>query len=252
MNSVNITRLFIISFILVSLYFLIYGIGKPSSNVITSVESEQTNFTIKNKQHDVTLSNINVLSWDPRILLIHNFISDEECDHLIELGRNKVKRSKVVGEDGKGKVDNARTSSGVFFTKEQNDVVVRAVANRIAKVTLYPEENGEHFYLLRYNKGEEYMPHTDWFDRIPSNNKILKRGQRVVTVVSYLSDVEEGGETVFPELDISVKPTKGSAIVFWNIDTEGREDPRVLHGSNPVIKGTKWAMTKWVRSISQD
>lgn len=247
-SYVNISRLAFIISVLICLYFLTYTI-KSSSPETKVVESEQSKFEVKKNSHDVTLSNIKILSYDPRIYLIDNFISDEECEYIINLGGKKVKRSKVVGSNGKAKIDDARTSSGVFLPNE--DEVLMRIGERIAKVTYVPRENGENFYLLRYRLGEEYRPHTDWFDRIPEFDKILSHGQRIATVVSYLSDVEEGGETVFPELNLEVKPKKGSAIVFWNIDLDGRDDPRVLHGSKPVIKGTKWAMTRWIRSMKQ-
>jgi hypothetical protein len=37
----------------------------------------------------------------------------------------------------------------------------------------------------------------------------MPAGPRILTFFLYLSDVEEGGETSFPYLDIAIKPKKG-------------------------------------------
>ncbi len=77
------------------------------------------------------------------------------------------------------------------------------------------------------------------------------------------SDVEEGGETIFPQAGgkgaramcggrqqkgLSVRPKKGNAVIFWSATTEGKEDPMSEHGSCAVVKGTKWSATKWIRT----
>lgn len=49
--------------------------------------------------------------------------------------------------------------------------------------------------ILHYQFGERYEPHWDYFvDPVNAVNG----GQRLATMLIYLSDVEEGGETVFP------------------------------------------------------
>ncbi|KMZ71666.1 hypothetical protein ZOSMA_178G00550, partial [Zostera marina] len=37
-----------------------------------------------------------ILSWEPRAFLYHNFLSKEECNHLIELAKPRMKMSTVV------------------------------------------------------------------------------------------------------------------------------------------------------------
>ncbi|CAG0913350.1 unnamed protein product [Notodromas monacha] len=66
-----------------------------------------------------------------------------------------------------------------------------------------------------------------------------------------LTDVEEGGRTVFPALGLSVKPRKGSALLWFNLRSDGRPDLRTLHGGCPVIRGFKWIANKWFNIKSQ-
>jgi prolyl 4-hydroxylase len=72
-------------------------------------------------------------------------------------------------------------------------------------------------------------------------------GQRVATIIMYLNDVEEGGETVFPKAGVSVAPRKGVAVYFRYTNQLGQLDPMSWHGGAPVRKGEKWIMTKWLR-----
>lgn len=116
---------------------------------------------------------------------------------------------------------------------------------------MIPSSHGETFYLLRYDPGQEYKQHTDWFAPSPDGLGFLgPAGNRLATVIVYLSDVQEGGETLFPNIGLKVSPRKGSALLFWNRTPDGVLDPLVLHSSLPVINGRKWSITRWIRERS--
>ena len=104
--------------------------------------------------------------------------------------------------------------------------------------------------MLHYKSGEFYLPHFDWFDTtLAGHQERLKQGgQRVGTFVLYLSDVEEGGSTSFPKLEIEVRPHRGMAVFFANIETNGQPDTLTYHAAEPVIRGVKWVATKWLRA----
>lgn len=61
-------------------------------------------------------------------------------------------------------------------------------------------ENGESIQILHYQNGEKYEPHYDYFH--DKNNQALG-GHRIATVLMYLSNVEKGGETIFPNAEVS-------------------------------------------------
>lgn len=188
------------------------------------------------------------VSWKPRAFLFHNLLSVEECDHLIALGEGHMHKSTVVDSKTGASVDSqVRTSSGTFLSSHQDDVVA-AIEKRLAHVTMIPEENGESLQLLKYVNGQKYEPHTDYFhDSV--NSDPAHGGQRVATVLMYLTTPEEGGETVFPYADqrtegegwsecalrgLSVKAVKGNALLFYGLNPDGTNDPSSTHGSCPV------------------
>ncbi|WOL05856.1 putative prolyl 4-hydroxylase 3 isoform X1 [Canna indica] len=203
-----------------------------------------------------------ILSWEPRASIFHNFLSRDECEYLIELAKPRMKKSTVVDSTtGKSKDSRVRTSSGMFLRRGQ-DKIIRAIEKRIADFTFIPVENGEGLQILHYEVGQKYDPHFDYFlDELNTKNG----GQRLATLLMYLSDVDEGGETVFPAAKVnisslpwynelsecgkkglSVKPKMGDALLFRSMRPDATLDPSSLHGGCPVIKGNKWSSTKWM------
>ncbi len=183
----------------------------------------------------------------PRVVVLGNLLSAEECDALIESARPQLARSLTVAtKTGGEELNPDRTSSGTFFTRGQTPEVARVEA-RIARLLNWPVENGEGLQVLHYRPGAEYKPHYDYFDPDePGTPTILKRGgQRLATLVMYLSAPARGGGTTFPDAGLEVAPVRGNA-VFFNYD---RPHPttRTLHGGAPVIEGDKWVATKWLR-----
>lgn len=184
---------------------------------------------------------------NPRVVVFGGLLSDQECDDMIEVSRQRLARSETVDNaTGGSEVNPARTSDGMFFQRGENELCDR-IEKRIARLLNWPLENGEGLQILRYRPGAEYKPHHDYFDPTHAGSApILKRGgQRVGTVVMYLNTVPKGGGTVFPDVFLEVAPIKGNA-VFFSYD---RPHPmtRTLHGGSPVIEGEKWVATKWMR-----
>ncbi len=63
----------------------------------------------------------------------------------------------------------------------------------------------------------------------------------------YLNDVEAGGTTDFPELELSIRPAAGMLLVWNNMDRRGRPNPATRHGGRPVEAGVKYIVTQWYR-----
>lgn len=185
----------------------------------------------------------------PVIITFDNLMSHEECDQLIALSQSRMKSSRVVdNETGKEELHPERTSTGTFFNICENEFIT-TLDRRIAEVMHWPMENGEGIQILNYQPGAEYRAHFDFFpyDLKGSQQHLATGGQRVSTLVMYLNDVEQGGETTFPDVGVSVVPKKGAAVYFEYCNSKGQVDPLTLHAGNPVIKGEKWIATKWMR-----
>jgi prolyl 4-hydroxylase len=183
----------------------------------------------------------------PRVVVFGGLLSDEECDEMVALARQRLTRSETLDNaTGGTEVNAARTSDGMFFNRGEFELCLR-IERRIAQLVRWPFENGEGLQVLRYRPGAEYRPHHDYFDPVhPGSQAVLRRGgQRVGTVVMYLNTPAKGGATTFPDVALEVAPIKGNAVFF----SYERPHPstRTLHGGAAVIEGEKWIATKWLR-----
>ncbi len=181
----------------------------------------------------------------PFILYLDNVLDNEECDSLISLSKDCLQPSYVIdpktGEEQKAA---GRTSKGMYFNLNEN-ALISTIERRVAEIINFPIENGEGLQVLNYQNGEQYKPHYDYFPE--SKIDFSKGGQRVGTLLIYLNDVPNGGETIFPKAGLSFVPKKGTAIYFQYGNSKGQVDHRSLHSSSPVLMGEKWVATKWIR-----
>ncbi|CAL1409536.1 unnamed protein product [Linum trigynum] len=199
-----------------------------------------------------------LISWEPRAFIYHNFLSKTECEHLISRAKPHMVRSKLISLDTLTSIESSKRTSTQAPVGSSN--VVRDIEKRIADFTFIPVENGERLTVVHYEVGQKLEPHFDYTG--PHDYYTKTGGARAASILMYLSDVEEGGETVFPfakpidysskekkrkRLGLSVKPKMGDALVFWNIKPDGNVDPYSEHAGSAVIKGDKWLALNFMR-----
>lgn len=176
---------------------------------------------------------------EPLVIVLGSVLTDDECEALIQTSKNQLKRSKIgVSRD----VSEIRTSSGTFLDYLEDPVVAR-IEKRISEFTGIPIEYGEGLHILNYKVGQEYKAHFDYFQKTSK----AANNNRIATVILYLNDVEEGGETHFPNLNLSIFPKKGMAVYFEYFYTDQTLNELTLHGGAPVVEGEKWIATQWLR-----
>lgn len=198
---------------------------------------------------DNRFGNITVLSTSPWMITFDDFLNDDEVEALI-VTTNKWERSTDTGKSNAygeaGRVlSNRRTSSNAWCRTEcENHPSVKSVISKIEDATTVPYDNYESFQVLRYEIGQFYQTHHD----TAASQYQLACGPRILTFFLYLSDVEEGGETNFPNLGIKVKPKKGRAVLWPGIMNENIHeiDFRTMHEAMPVKKGLKFAANTWI------
>jgi prolyl 4-hydroxylase len=209
--------------------------------VDNKTSKEQTIFNHIGNKIKTEDREINVVARleEPLILVLENVLSDEECDGLIELSKDKMNRSKIGVTH---EINEIRTSSSMFFQENEYDILTK-IEKRISTIMNIPVEHGEGIQILKYTPGQEYKAHFDFF----TSSSTAAKNNRISTIILYLNDVEHGGETFFPKLNFSVIPRKGMAVYFEYFYNDKNLNELTLHGGAPVITGEKWVATQWMR-----
>lgn len=184
----------------------------------------------------------------PRVGVIENFIPRSFCDWMIQRAQPKLEPVNLKNPTSAAHAS-YRTNSGAGFSLIESDLILQMTNARVADAVGVPVQNHEPTNVLNYKKGEEYKAHFDFITANETNAlELANAGQRVATVLIYLNDGYDGGETLFPTLNWKFKGKPGDALVFWNVSETGEPDRRTLHAGAPVTRGEKWLYSKWMRA----
>lgn len=203
--------------------------------------------------------------------------------------------SQRTGQQRTGKLTNQfkhRNKNTWLFQGPGSHYVLQTLRNRVIGLTRLPSslvEQSEPLQVFRYENGDFSDAHYDSSPTHPENtcahtrlagnaSALTEVSCRYLTVLFYLSSVEEGGDTTFPVADnrtyheealvqdgvdlthtqetcyrgnLRVKPTVGTALLWYNHLSDGRGwmgelDEYSLHGDCPVKRGLKWVASSWV------
>ncbi len=184
------------------------------------------------------------------VVHLKNFLSSEECRHIINIAEGNFKRSTTVDEPrSKG-----RTSFTCFLNRQKDfeDKTLQRINKRVATYLNIDPCQIEDLQVVRYTPGQKYDYHYDWFKDAnlgPDGNEGKKGGQRLYTIFVYLNTLnEEGnnGSTCFKHLDICTSPIEGNG-VYWTNLKDGKGDHGSLHAGVAPKKGVKYGLNIWVR-----
>eukprot|EP00616_Rhizochromulina_sp_CCMP1243_P003024 CAMPEP_0118962014 /NCGR_PEP_ID=MMETSP1173-20130426/499_1 /TAXON_ID=1034831 /ORGANISM="Rhizochromulina marina cf, Strain CCMP1243" /LENGTH=508 /DNA_ID=CAMNT_0006910229 /DNA_START=69 /DNA_END=1595 /DNA_ORIENTATION=+ len=154
--------------------------------------------------HAITLE---TLSQSPRVFRLNNFLTDEESDELVANALadtdpvTSLQRS-TTGAEHQVSFNKVRTSENAFDGSSRLARILKERAVDVLGMLPYDEEITDGLQVLRYNVSTAYISHHDYLDDNGGGHDYdsSKDGSnRFATVLFYLSDVEEGGETLFPQ-----------------------------------------------------
>ncbi|XP_041452407.1 prolyl 4-hydroxylase subunit alpha-2-like [Drosophila obscura] len=197
------------------------------------------------------------LSLDPYIVVYHNVLSDAEISEVVRIAEPLLVRSSVyIVEKEKSKKSTARTSLGAWIPDHDDKMdvsgwpLVERFLRRIRDMTGMKINEQQYMQLIKYGFGGHYDLHFDYFN---STRKITQAmGDRMATVLFYLNDARHGGSTVFSHLQLKVPSERGKVLFWFNMRGETHDlDTQTIHGSCPVIDGTKTVLSCWIKELDQ-
>jgi prolyl 4-hydroxylase len=194
---------------------------------------------LNDRGHPRNLAPPELLSNSPDVRIFRRLLSVQECQYLIDRAMPFFEPSVIVDPTtGQFRPHPVRTSENMSFPWIDESPAIHAINQRLATASDTPVANGEPLQILRYSPGQEYRAH---HDALPHTDN-----QRILTMLVYLNDGFEGGETKFLKTGLSVKGDIGDALLFRNADKQGRPDPNALHAGLPVRAGQKLIASRWI------
>jgi len=218
----------------------------------------------------------------PQIYVIDNFLSPEECEFMIAQVTGRLEPANVV-QGAASKYDlqtSIRSNEQIWLSQseERDTPIVRHIIKRMHRMARVPDDEAEAIQVGHYDVGQKYEVH---MDTSPETDVARPR-----TMIVYLSNVEGGGETIFPVTEenknacrgwhdaaeegkeqifglrnccdplapggggdgmVRVTPKRGRAVLFFNHGINGKPDFKAEHAACPVTAGEKWIMQRWFR-----
>lgn len=209
----------------------------------------------------VRTASVTMLSTDPVVVYYENVLSETEIHFLTD-------RAHSIPDGASSDTDPNRVSDNTVLHIGDHSRV-KDITNKVAALAGFTGAYAERVVLNRYrpvDEGpqQEFKPHYDFIDDSDLAPESGFSGcQRAATILMYLTDVEDGGETVFlrddspeshypsNEKHIRIRPKRGSLLVWFNCHPETeRVDANSRHAGLPVTTGVKLAATVFVRTAA--
>lgn len=202
---------------------------------------------------------------DPHVFMIDDFLDEHECDELMRLAGEKGLERSVTHVGGVVTINEGRTSNQTWLDQKEYGLAHEITERALRLVRMDSIGLHEQLQIVHYKEDQHYGAHLDAWPEGPGQG--IKN--RFLTILFYLNDVEEGGETAFPvagddvsvdpntsfqvhectDVPLKVQPKKGRAVLFYNLKSPlhmlGRRDLHSRHTGCPVKKGEKWIANLW-------
>ena len=191
------------------------------------------------------------------VYIYNNFITDEQCDHLVKIISARHERATIVNRNkdrkdienvkGQAAVSTNRTNSACHFLKY--DPIAMMYDAKLSKLIGVDQDASDNCQGLYYDTDQKYNCHMD----AHTDAKILENsGQRTWTVITYLNTPKEGGATKFCKFDLQIEAKKGTLLMWNNLHADGSANKWSQHAGMPVISGKKYCVVKWFKEFKQN
>ena len=171
------------------------------------------------------------------------FLPPELCAELMVLIDRDRRPSTIADPNGDHYFRTSETCD-----LDESEAPVIDLERRLFELSGIDPAYGEPVQGQRYEVGQEFKPHTDFFKVYELETFSTPAwGQRTWTFMIYLNEPEGGGATRFVDIDLTIQPKRGMAVFWNNLLPSGQPNNFTRHQGMPVTAGTKLIITKWFR-----
>ncbi len=176
-------------------------------------------------------------------------IDPDLCLYLCATAAPFLRPARVNDAGNGDSIDASRNNDAMGFHPLESDLVSHLVRWKMAKAAGSGADFAEVLSVLRYRPGQRYQPHYDFFDPAYSSHQqaLASRGQRQSTVLLYLNQGYQGGQTRFCQRQRRFRGQLGDLLVFDNVNPDGSVNRSTLHESEVLTQGEKWLASLWIR-----
>tara|TARA_E500000178_G_C17037453_1_gene764283 strand:- start:5715 stop:6434 length:720 start_codon:yes stop_codon:yes gene_type:complete len=205
---------------------------------------------------------------------VDNFLTHDECDSLINDSKKTLEDASVMSADKDGNainvLDSVRTSKNTWLKNDSYKNIIDRVNNLVNKYSKNKvnKKQFENIQVAKYNINGEYKGHYDICHPLTAHSSQLQacigdykkyNSIRYATIILYLNDGFDGGETEFPLINKKIIPKKGKALLFFNCTYNEETNKNGLcdtinnsfHAGLPIKPGKineKWIANIWIRT----
>lgn len=191
---------------------------------------------------------------DNFIGVFDNALSKEHCEELIKVYEDSVELNYAISRKDMGKEKIYQDNNLVFVSSKTYvkddiffDAVQPAVQQFVNLAWISYEEYAKKYGVLTSLASHRFYDSVKIQKTKPSEGYHVwhcehderKNGSRLLLVMVYLNDVEEGGETEFLYQSRRVKPKQGTMVICPSSFTH-------THRGNPPLTGDKYMINGWI------
>ncbi|XP_030372901.1 prolyl 4-hydroxylase subunit alpha-2-like [Scaptodrosophila lebanonensis] len=185
-----------------------------------------------------------IVNENPFIVLYHDILYEHEINSLT---------NQSITTDGW--TDDAEPELEVERICKVSTVQDRKIGRRVEQMSGLNVDLDNYMQLSNYGLGGHFRNHFDYVD-LKGHSIIVPlmakyHGDRFATVLFYLSNVELGGATIFPRLNLTIWPQRGAALLWYNLDNSVEPEKLSEHAVCPVIVGSRWVLAEFIVQYKQ-
>eukprot|EP00092_Neocalanus_flemingeri_P007022 GFUD01007584.1.p1 GENE.GFUD01007584.1~~GFUD01007584.1.p1 ORF type:complete len:441 (+),score=100.57 GFUD01007584.1:37-1359(+) len=197
---------------------------------------------VQDGKNPLMVRKLEELSQEPIVQIVHDFLSNEEVEELLEKSANYDFDVAPISGISADTYQQARKADSYFIDEKRDSLanLTKKIKMRMQRISGINMDHSEDLEIIKYRPGGVHEPHVDNYE---TEEEVMREspdyGNRYANGLLFLTHTELGGNFAMALLGISVVPCPGTMVIWHNVDRNGIMDHRSFHGGCKVFVGHK-------------